>query len=122
MFPCPLIAGQVAVSELIWTWNTLCTGTGRVIVLIGREGESTCQSVDSTQVPATEDRIDYAVIQMRMAAAKWNFVVKAQHPAQLLVEVGHATLCSQVIAVLRKRRVAANFRQIIDGFAIRKSA
>ena len=59
---------------------------------------------------------------MGMAAAKRDLVIETQHPAQLLIEVGHSSFGGEVVAVLRKGRCAADLRQIVDGFTVGKRA
>ena len=59
---------------------------------------------------------------MRMAAAKRYLVVEAQYPAEFLIEVSESTLGCEIIAVLPERCGAADFRQIVDGFAIGEGA
>src|SRR5256885_11881410 len=54
------------------------------------------------------------------AASKRNFIVEAEYPTQRLIEVSPSPLRSEVIAVLCKRRSAADFWQIVDGFAVSK--
>ena len=73
-------------------------------------------------MPSAEDQVHRAIVHMRVAAPERNFVVEAEHPAQLLIEVGPAPLGRQVVAVLREGRGAANFGQIVDGFAVGERA
>src|SRR6185369_778813 len=113
---------QIAVPDLIGARNALCASVGGVVVLVRGKWKTTGQGVDTADMPSAEHSIHDLVIQMRMTAAKRYLVVKTQYPAEFLIEVCQCTLRREIIAVLRERRSAADFRQIIDGFAIGERA
>src|SRR4030095_16597195 len=87
---------QMAVADLIRAGNALCASVGRVVVLVWGKWKTTGQGVDTANVPSAKHSISDAVIQMRMTAAKSYLVIKAQYPAEFLIEVGRPTLRREI--------------------------
>src|SRR5262249_11058688 len=105
-----------------WTGNALRAGIGRVIVYIGRKRKPAGQRINAAKMPAAKGRANRAIAKVGARSSKRQFIIEAQHPAQLLIKVCPAFLCREIVPVLGKRGVAADFWKVVDSFAIGECA
>ena len=73
---------------------------------------------DPSEMPSTQNRIRYpSLVQVLLAFSNRKGVIKAVCPALAAIEVGKPLLRSEVVAVLRPRRIAADFWLVVDALA-----
>jgi hypothetical protein len=115
--------GKVSIADSIRALESRRACIAGIEADLWREWEAGAERDNSSYVPSTQNRINNAtLVQIWMALSDGQLIIYARHPTLAIVEICQSFFSLDVEAVLRPRRVTANFRLVVDSFAVSERA